>query len=61
MQDKNIVNIIRKMVILKLVKEIEKDDFRPVTSVRQRKKIRVPMRNIDNIFTKNDAIDIVGS
>ena len=49
------------MVILKLVKEIEKDDFRPVTSVRQRKKIRVPMRNIHNIFTKNDAIDIVRS
>ena len=38
MQDKKIVNIIRKMVILKLVKEIERDVFRPVTSVRQRKK-----------------------
>ena len=61
MQEKKIVNIIRKMVILKLVKEIEKDDFRPVTSVRQRKKIRVPMRNIHNIFTKSDAIDIVRS
>ena len=42
MQDKKIVNIIRKMVILKLVKEIEKDVFRPVTSVRQRKKSESP-------------------
>ena len=43
-QDKKIVNIIWKMVILKLVKEIERDVFRPVTSVRQRKKSESPWR-----------------
>ena len=57
------VNRVREMVSFELGKEIEKDNFRHVTSLGQRKKFWVPMKNwtSDLRIPRSDALPLSDS